>query len=62
METKSKWASKTLWANIVAIIATLGGVFGLDLGLTPEVQAQLVAAIMAVVNIGLRFVTKTAIK
>lgn len=58
-----KWyQSKTVWANILAAVATLAGVFGLDLGLTPEVQAQIVGGIMAVVNIVLRFVTKDAIK
>ena len=53
-----KWyESKTVWANIIAGVATVAGVFGLDLGITPEVQAQIVAGIMTVVNIGLRFVT-----
>jgi len=59
MEPAKPWyASKTMWANLIAGVVTLGGVFGLDLGLTPENQAQLVAAIMVVVNIVLRFVTK----
>jgi hypothetical protein len=34
-------------------------VFKLDLGLTPEVQATVVTTILALVNVGLRFVTKT---
>lgn len=59
---KHWWASKTIWANVVALAATLAGVAGLDLGLTPEVQAQIVAGIMTVVNIGLRFVTTEAVK
>lgn len=55
--SKTIWQSKTFWANIIAFIATMAGVFGIDLGLSPEVQAQLVAGIMAVINIALRFVT-----
>ena len=57
-----KWyKSKTMWANIVAGAATIAGVFGIDIGLTPEAQAQLVAGIMAVVNIVLRIITKEGI-
>jgi hypothetical protein len=57
MDTKPWYASKTIWANVVAFIATMAAVFGADFGLTPEVQAEIVAAVMAVVNIGLRFIT-----
>ena len=55
------YASKTLWINVVATVATLAGVFKIDLGLTPEVQATVVTTILALVNIGLRFVTTTPI-
>ena len=58
MESKPWYASKTVWANLIGGAATIGGVFGLDLGLTPEAQAQLVAGIVVVVNIVLRFITK----
>jgi hypothetical protein len=61
MDTTKWYASRTLWVNIVAAAATLLGVFKIDLGLTPEVQATVVTTILALVNIGLRFVTKTAI-
>lgn len=61
MDTTKWFASKTLWVNVVAALATLAGVFKLDLGLTPEVQATVVTTILALVNIGLRLVTKTAI-
>ncbi len=61
METKPFYASKTLWLNIIAVAAAMFGAFGLDVGLTPEVQAALVGGVMAVVNIVLRFTTKTAI-
>jgi hypothetical protein len=61
METTKWFASKTLWVNVVAALATLAGVFKLDLGLTPEVQATVVTTILALVNIALRLVTKTAV-
>ena len=57
MQVKDWYASKTLWANIIAGIVTAAGVFGINLGLDAETQAQLVGGIMAVVNIVLRFVT-----
>ena len=61
METTKWYLSKTLWVNVVATVATLAGVFKIDLGLTPEVQATVVTTILALVNIALRLVTKTAI-
>lgn len=61
METTKWYLSRTLWVNIVAALATLAGVFKLDLGLTPEVQATVVTTILALVNIALRLVTKTAV-
>ena len=61
METTKWYLSKTVWVNVVAAAATLAGVFKLDLGLTPEVQATVVTTILALVNIALRLVTKTAI-
>jgi uncharacterized membrane-anchored protein len=57
---KPWWASKTLWANGIAVIAaglTITGVADL----TPEMQAEIVAVIIGGVNIALRFVTKDAI-
>jgi hypothetical protein len=63
MDSKPWYASKTIWANVIAFAATMATVFGLDLpfDLTAEVQAEIVAAIMAVVNVVLRFVTDTPI-
>ena len=57
MESKAWYQSKTIWMNLLAFAATMATVFGFDLGLTPEAQAEIVAGIMAVVNIVLRFVT-----
>lgn len=56
-DTKKWWASKTLWANIIAGAVTVGTAFGLKLGLDPQAQAELVAGVMVIVNIILRFVT-----
>ncbi len=61
MKAKPFYASKTLWVNLVAVAAALTGAFGIDLGLDPETQVTVVAAIMGVVNIILRFTTKSAI-
>lgn len=60
-EPKPWYASKTILANLLAAAAVVAGVFGIDLGLTPEVQAELVAGAMVVINIVLRFMTKAPI-
>lgn len=57
-EKKSIFASKTFYANIIAGAVTLGGVFGLDLGLDAEAQSSLVTGIFVVVNIIMRLITK----
>tara|TARA_R110000824_G_scaffold30184_1_gene99603 strand:+ start:2182 stop:2367 length:186 start_codon:yes stop_codon:yes gene_type:complete len=59
---KPWYCSKTLWVNILAGAATVAGAFGIDVGLGPTEQAQIVAGVMVVVNVALRFVTKTAIR
>ncbi len=59
---KSWIESKTIWANVIGGAVALATAFGVDLGLTPETQATLVAGIMVVVNIVLRFMTTQAIK
>ena len=61
MNSKSWYMSKTLFVNIVALVATVTGAFGLDLGLTPEVQAEVAVGVMAVVNIILRLITSRPI-
>ena len=62
METKPFWTSKTLWVNAIALVAAITGAFGMDLGLDAETQAGIVGAVMSVVNIALRFTTKSAVK
>ena len=59
---KNFYESKTFWVNLIAIGASMAGLFGLDLDLSAETQATFVTAIMGVVNIVLRFTTKDAIK
>lgn len=58
MDTKKWYESKTLWVNLLAGIAAITGAFGIDIGLTPEVQTTIVTGVMALVNIALRVVTK----
>ena len=60
-KSKPIWASKTLWINFLAIVAAVAGAFGLDLGLDPDTQMAAVVGIMGVVNIILRFMTKTPV-
>ncbi len=58
-----KWyASKTIWINALAFAAAASAAFGWDLGLTPEVQAEIAVGVMAVVNVALRFVTKSGVQ
>ncbi len=61
MDTKPFWASKTMWVNVVALVASLTVGFGIDLGFTAAVQAEIVGGVMAVVNIILRFMTNGAV-
>ena len=61
-DVKPFWASKTIWVQVLALVAVLSDALGLDLGLSPEVQSSAVVTIMAVVNIILRFVTKSAVR
>ena len=62
MNSKPWYASKTIWTNIAAFAATVAVIFGVDLGLTPETQAEIVAAVLAGVNIVLRLLTTKAVK
>lgn len=61
METKPFWASKTLWINAIMLIATVGTAFGFDFGLDAQTQVAVVGGVMAVVNLVLRFMTKSAV-
>ena len=61
-ESKPWYASKTIWTNIVAFAATIAVIAGVDIGLTPETQAEIVAAVLAGINIVLRLLTTKAVK
>lgn len=57
---KHLFESKTFWANAVAIFGLIGARYGLDVPV--EEQGELVAGILAVVNIVLRIITKTPVQ
>jgi len=59
---KAAVSSKTLQFNILAAIAAVSAMFGLDFGLTPEVQAEIVASVTIIGNFLLRFITETKIR
>lgn len=58
MEAKSIFASRTVWATLIAFVATMAGAFGLDLGLDADTQSAIVGGIMAVVGLVMRLLTK----
>lgn len=45
-ETKSVWASKTVWGGIVAFVASIAGIWGY--AIAPEEQAVIVDAACSV--------------
>lgn len=57
METKSWYASKTLWVNAIAFAALLIQSFGTGFVIASEEQA----GILIVLNILLRIITKTGL-
>lgn len=59
MEAKNFLLSKTFWVNVLAFVASM---FGIQELVSPEFQAEIVATVMAIVNIVLRFLTKKPIK
>jgi len=57
MESKSIWVSKTFWTNLLALAAMIAqGVSGKEV---MPMEAQ--ASILGVINIILRFITKTSV-
>ena len=61
MDSKKFYQSKTFWFNVIALIVMVLGAFGYE-GEIPEEWAALVPAILAIVNLILRFVTKQPIE
>lgn len=52
---KGFWTSKTFWFNILAIVVAVAGQFGF-VGFEPD--AELIAVVVGIVNVLLRFLTK----
>lgn len=57
MEGKKWWESKIMWVNIIAVVA---GIVQTQTGFVVDVEAQ--GAVLAVLNIVLRAITKEAVK
>lgn len=55
--TKSWLASKTIWVNVIALIAAVLGAAGVA-EISVEQQGTIVAVVMSIVNIVLRVATK----
>jgi len=62
MDEKKALQSKTIIANSVGLIAAGGILAGVDLGMDMDSQTAIVAGIMAILNIILRFMTKGPVK
>jgi hypothetical protein len=61
MESKPFYKSKTFWFNVVAVLVLILGQFGYEGVISPEYQGYVdafVPAIIAIVNLGLRLITK----
>ena len=61
-EGKNWWKSKTVWVNIVAIVGSIGAVFGFNIPLDPELCMTLFPVILGAINLVLRKTTKKALK
>lgn len=58
---KNWYQSKTIVANLLALLASFAVMGGVNIDLAPAVQSELVAGFMAIVNIFLRFDTNSSI-
>ena len=61
MDGKPILSSRTLWANIVALVATYLGLYH-AIEVPVEAQAEVVAAVMTGMNIAMRFITSEPVK
>lgn len=50
METERPWQSRTMWKSLIATVIGIATVFGIDFGITPEQQVELLGAVMIVVG------------
>lgn len=61
-DTKPWWASRTVWANLIAGAWVVARALGFDPGLfDQQTEAELLGAVMVVVNLALRLDTKSAV-
>ena len=61
MEAKSIFASKTFWANVIVIVASVVGSPELA-GIIPAAWMPFIAPVLGVLNIALRMVTDKPVK
>jgi len=61
MDAKKWYLSKTFWFNIIALVVMVLGAYGYT-GEVPEEWGVLVPAILALVNLILRYFTKRPIE
>ena len=62
METERPWQSRTMWKSLITTIIGVATVLGLDLGITPEQQVQLLSGIMIVVGALSAYLRKVSTK
>lgn len=60
-ETKPFWASTTFWGGLIAVLAGLSGLFGIDPANLPSAD-EVVGVIGGVLAIVGRFTAKTALR
>ena len=63
VETKPWYASKTIWAQVISVVASVATAAGVHVLENPETQSMVVGVVVAIATIVFRVVSKpTAIK
>lgn len=57
-QTKTWWASKTVWVNLLALCGSIALAWGME----ETTWAEISTTVLAVVNLGLRLVTNSSLK
>ncbi len=60
-DSKPFWASRTIWANLIMVAGVILETTGVTDVMNAETQEVAIGAIMGVVNLILRFVSKTPV-